>query len=105
MLDIPSKYMRRELTNVMQTVLDFRSIVRKYLLNSPSAIDSDDSDVPMMAENIDEKKRAEDEGMGLLKVNAANFSQMRAECSTEFKKLQKKYKATMIVTMNTLKKS
>ena len=46
MLDIPSKYMRRELTNVMQTVLDFRAIVRKYFLNT-SMIDSDDSDVPM----------------------------------------------------------
>ena len=45
MLDAPSKYMRRELTRVLEAVLEFRKIVKKYLLGAET--DSDDSDVPM----------------------------------------------------------
>jgi hypothetical protein len=49
MLDAPSKYMRRELTNVLEAVLEFRKIVKKYLLGSD--VDSEDSDVPMETPN------------------------------------------------------
>jgi len=104
MLDAPSKYMRRELTNVLEAVLEFRKIVKKYLLGSD--VDSEDSDVPMETPSeLNAKKVAMEEGLGLLKVHAPNFSQVRTECSSDLKRLQKKYKATMIVTMNTLKKS
>lgn len=30
---------------------------------------------------------------------------MRVECSSDFKRLKKKYKATMLVTMDTLKRT
>ena len=51
------------------------------------------------------RKKDEEEGVGLLKVNASNFTTVRAECSSEFKRLKKKYKATMMVTMDTLKRT
>lgn len=105
MLDAASKYMRRELTHVLEAVLEFRRIVKKYLL-CDTLVDSEDSDVPMeYVGELSTRKVAEEEGIGLLKVHSPTFSQMRADCSTDFKRLQKKYKATMIVTMNTLKKS
>jgi hypothetical protein len=58
-----------ELKRVMQTVLTFRSIVKKYFLAKND--DGDDSDIPMEdATELRNRKRNDEEGVGLLKVQA-----------------------------------
>lgn len=104
MLDLPNKYIMEELKRVMKTVLTFRSIVKKYFINQ--ADDADDSDIPMENEiELRNRKKNEEDGIGLLKVQAQDFSKLRLECSSEFKRLKKKYKATMHVTMDMLKRT
>jgi hypothetical protein len=79
--------------------------VKKYFLASADGA-SEDSDIPMEdTSDLRNRKRNEEEGVGLLKVHATTFSAVRAECSSEFKRLKKKYKATMMVTMDTLKRT
>jgi hypothetical protein len=69
MLDAPNKYIMEELKRVMQTVLTFRSIVKKYFLAKND--DGDDSDIPMEdATELSNRKRNDEEGVGLLKVQA-----------------------------------
>ena len=85
MLDAASKYMRRELTHVLEAVLEFRRIVKKYLL-CDSLVDSEDSDVPMehMGE-LSTRKVSEEEGIGhtyecLLKCRAWLGGALRGRC-------------------------
>jgi hypothetical protein len=75
MLDAPSKYMRRELTNVLETVLAFRKLVKRYLLTSDS-----DNDFAME----ESRQTLESEGIGLLKVRRSDFSAVYTECQAEF---------------------
>ena len=91
MLHPKFKYMRRELSNVMNCVLEFRKICIKFLLSKPPSdaakqmpastdtfsngpdLESEDDDEVLSDggyTGIRNRKRVEEEGMGLLKVHS-----------------------------------
>ena len=123
MLHPKFKYMRRELTNVQNCVLEFRRLCIKYLLSKPpseaakqmpgstdtfnNAPDqgSDDDDV-LLADGgytgTSNRKRVEQEGMGLLKVHSPDFMGNLKLCSQELKTLRKRFNLTMEILMRAL---
>ena len=74
MLHQKFKYMRRELGNLMNLVLEFRKICKKYLLTSG---EDDLSDDEVMSDGghygVQNRRQVEKMGMGLLKVNNPQF--------------------------------
>ena len=123
MLHPKFKYMRRELGNVMSCVLEFRKVCVKYLLSKPSSDaarqmpgsaetfsnapdwESDDEDVLLSdggRTGISNRKRIEQEGMGLLKVQSPEFMANLKLCSQELKTLRQRFNLTMEILMRAL---
>ena len=78
MLDHTLRHFKRELNNAMDTVLDFRRIIRKYFLcRVPGEEDSDDELFYGASGGAGNKgnlqRRYEKEGMGALKVANSDF--------------------------------
>ena len=96
--------MRRELGNLMNHVLEFRNLCKKYLLTSAEGELPDDDDVISDGGRygVPNRRSVEKLGMGLLKVNSPQFMQNLTLCNQELATLKQRFDLTMNILMRAL---
>ena len=98
LLDHTLRHFKRELSNAMENVLEFRRICKKYFLSRQPGEDlSDDEDMER-----NRQRRYEAEGMGLLKVESGDFMANLKKCVQELSTVRQRFKHTMQILMKGL---
>jgi hypothetical protein len=95
MLDAQSKVLVREIYAVLALVLDFRLLLRCYLIDN--SLENNESDEEMKVETNDR--------VGSLCVTEHDFYSKFTKCEEQFKGLKSKFTQTMSTVMKGLKVS